>query len=47
MEQQVGNLHKSVEQAVNRLSGGRQSLLRQVQKLQDLGADTTRELPIV
>ena len=46
VEQQVATLYKSIEQAVNRLSGGRQSLLRQVQKLQDLGADTTKELPI-
>ncbi|WGK69286.1 DNA recombination protein RmuC [Candidatus Haliotispira prima] len=45
VEQQVNTLHKSVDHAMQRLSGGRQSLLRQVQKLQDLGADTVRELP--
>ncbi len=45
VEQQINILHKSVEKAIHRLSGGRHSLLRQAQKLRDLGADTTRELP--
>ncbi len=44
VEQQVASLHKTVEQAIQQLAGGRQSLLRQVQKLQDLGADTTKNL---